>query len=59
MDKDVIKRKKKQKSGIISGLIFILIATLLLFYNERRAVDAEKVISIAKKRINRSIFVHN
>ena len=23
MDKDVIKRKKKQKSGIISGLIFI------------------------------------
>lgn len=51
MDKDVIKRKKKQKSGIISGLIFILIATLLLFYNERRAVDAEKVISIAKKEL--------
>ena len=51
MDTDVIKRKKKQKSGIFGGIICILLATIILFYNEGRAVDTQKVINIAKKEL--------
>ena len=51
MNTDVIKRKKKQKSGIFGGIICILLATIILFYNEGRAVDTQKVINIAKKEL--------
>lgn len=51
MDTDVIKRKKKQKSGIFGGIICILLAIIILFYNEGRAVDTQKVINIAKKEL--------
>ena len=48
MDKDVVVRKRKEKSGIIVGFILIVISIILLFVNEASAVDAEKVISLAK-----------
>lgn len=48
MDKDVVKRSKKEKSGIIAGLLLIIISIFMLFLNESRAVDTEKVISDAK-----------
>ena len=51
MDTDVVKRKKKQKSGIFAGIICILLATIILFYNEGRAVDTQKVINIAKEEL--------
>ena len=51
MNTDVIKRKKKQKSGIFAGIICILLAIIILFYNEARAVDTQKVINIAKKEL--------
>ena len=51
MDIDVVKRKKKQKSGIFAGIICILLATIILFYNEGRAVDTQKVINIAKEEL--------
>ena len=51
MNTDVINRKKKQKSGIFGGIICILLATIILFYNEGRAVDTQKVINIAKKEL--------
>ncbi len=48
MEKDVVVKKRKEKFGIISGFIMIVIAIILLFVNEASAVDAEKVISLAK-----------
>lgn len=48
MEKDVVVRKRKEKFGIISGFIMIVTAIILLFVNEASAVDAEKVISLAK-----------
>ena len=51
MDTNVVKRKKKQKSGIFVGIICILLATIILFYNEGRAVDTQKVINIAKEEL--------
>ncbi len=48
MENDVILRKKKEKSGIFAGIICILLSTIILFYNESRAVDSRKVIGIAK-----------
>ena len=48
MEKDVVRRSKKEKSGIIAGFVLIIISIILLFYNESRAVDTERVISFAK-----------
>ena len=48
MENDVIRRNKKEKSGIFAGFLLIIIAIFLLFFNEARAVDTEKVISVAK-----------
>ena len=48
MENDVVVRKKKEKSGIFAGIICLLLGTILLFYNEARAVDTRKVIGIAK-----------
>lgn len=48
MEKDIVKRNKKEKSGIIAGLILIVISIFMLFLNEARAVDTEEVISRAK-----------
>lgn len=51
MDNDVVKRKRKEKSGIFAGIVCILIATILLFYNESRAVDTRKVIGVAENEM--------
>ena len=51
MENEVIVRKKKEKVGIFAGLACMLLATILLFYNESRAVDSRKVIGIAKDEL--------
>ena len=48
MNNDVVIRKKKEKSGIFAGIICLLLGTILLFYNEARAVDTRKVIGVAE-----------
>lgn len=48
MEKDVVVRKKKEKSDIFAGIVCLLLATILLFYNESRAVDTRKVIGVAE-----------
>ena len=44
----VIEKTSLQQGN--GGIICILLATIILFYNEARAVDAQKVINIAKIR---------
>lgn len=48
---NTVTRKKSKKSGIFGGIICILLAIIILFYNEGRAVDTQKVINIAKKEL--------
>ena len=48
MENEVNKKNKKEKIGILIGFILILVAIFILFLNESKSVDSERVISIAK-----------
>lgn len=48
MENEVIKKNKKEKIFIIIGFVLIIVAIFILFLNESKSVDSEKVISIAK-----------
>ena len=48
MNNTVYRKKKNSGGGILAGLIFLLIGALLLWFNEGRAIDTEKVIGSAQ-----------